>query len=69
MIESTDPKLMDKPAVRCEECDREMDHYNAFLSPTNVRTNVCWECLQRKEKGFFAQRGFQRGSRTGVIPR
>lgn len=69
MIESKDPKLTDTPAVRCEECDREMDHYNTFVSPENVRTNVCWQCLQREEKGFFAHRGFTRGARSGVIPR
>jgi hypothetical protein len=69
MIESTDPKLTDKVAVRCERCDREMDHYNTFISPNNVRSNICWQCLAREEKGFNAQRGFSRGSRTGVIPR
>ena len=69
MIESNDPKAMGKTAVRCSECDREMTHYNAFLSPTNVVRNVCWECLQREEKGFNAKRDFQRSSRRGVIPR
>lgn len=69
MIESTDPKMIDKTPVRCEACDREMGHYNTFISPTNVRTNVCWQCLQRTEKGFFTHRSFQRGARTGVIPR
>ena len=69
MIESVDPKEIDKTAARCSECDREMTHYNNFLSPTNEVTNVCWECLQRSEKGFFAKRDFQRSSRRGVIPR
>lgn len=69
MIEAPDPKLTDKPAVRCERCDREMDHYNTFISPNNDRSDICWQCLAREEKGFFAQRGFSRGSRRGVIPR
>jgi len=69
MIESADPKISHKPAVRCEECDREVHHYNTFIKPTNETVNICWECLQRAEKGFFAQRGFRRGARTGYIPR
>ena len=69
MIESTDPKVSHKPAVRCEECDREMHHYNTFLTPTNEKRIICWECLGRVEKGFFAHRDFSRGARTGVIPR
>ena len=69
MTEAIDPKITDKPAVRCEECDREMHHYNTFVTPTNERRNVCWECLARQEKGFFAHRDFHRGSRRGVIPR
>ncbi len=69
MIESIDPKITHKPAVRCTECDREMHHYNSFLLPNNVSRNVCWECLARMEKGFFAKRDFRRTSRRGVIPR
>jgi hypothetical protein len=69
MIESIDPKVNAKPPVRCDECDREVDHYNTFVKPTNEKHNVCWECLQRQEKGFFAHRTFRRGARTGYIPR
>ncbi len=69
MIESIDTKGTEKTAVRCSECDREMTHYNNFLSPTNEVKNVCWECLQREEKGFNAKRDFHRSSRRGVIPR
>lgn len=69
MIESTDPKTIEKPAVRCSECDREMEHYNSFLSPSNEPRIVCWECLSRHEKGFNAKRDFRRGARTGYIPR
>jgi len=60
---------MEKPPLRCAECDREMAHYNIFLSPTNEEKVVCWECLGREEKGFFAKRGFRRGGRDGYIPR
>jgi hypothetical protein len=69
MIEELDPKIIDRKPVRCEECDREMEHYNTFVSPSNVRKNVCWECLARQEKGFFAHRDFRRGARSGYIPR
>lgn len=69
MIESTDPKNTDKPAMRCEECDREKDHYNVWLGPGNESRVVCWECKSREEKGFFAHRGFRRGARSGYIPR
>ncbi len=69
MIEAIDPKITAKPAERCTECDREMEHFNTFVSPTNERKIVCWECLAREEKGFFAHRSFNRGARGGMIPR
>lgn len=69
MTETIDTKETDKTPVRCAECDREMEHYNTFISPSNEIKNVCWECLQREEKGFFAKRDFRRSSRRGVIPR
>ena len=69
MVEAKDPKLIDVPAVRCEKCDRLMEHYNTFIMPTNERRNICWECLARDEKGFFARRNFRRGSRIGYVPR
>jgi hypothetical protein len=59
----------EKEPVRCAKCDRIMEHYNTFLSPTNETTNVCWECLEREEKGFNAKRDFRRSSRFGDIPR
>jgi len=58
-----------KPLARCSECDREVDHYYTFVSPTNETRNVCWECQMREEKKFFAKRDFSRRSRRGVIPR
>jgi hypothetical protein len=64
-----DSKDIDKPAVRCSECDREMEHYNTFVTPTNETRVICWQCLQRDEKGFNAKRDFHRSSRRGVIPR
>ncbi len=69
MVQSIDPKAMEKPPMRCTECDREMVHYNEWLSPSGEKTVVCWECKAREEKGFFAQRGFRRGARGGFIPR
>ncbi|MGI9034980.1 MAG: hypothetical protein ACR2GD_02960 [Pyrinomonadaceae bacterium] len=58
-----------KPPARCAECDREMEHYITFTSPTNVDRNVCWQCTEREEKGFNAKRGFRREARYGDIPR
>ena len=69
MIEEKDPKETGKTPVRCAECDREMEHYNTFVSPTNEERSVCWQCLEREEKGFFAKRDFRRSSRSGTIPR
>ncbi len=69
MIKPPDPKETDKPVVRCEECDREMQHYNTFLLPSNEQRIVCWECLGRMEKGFFARRDFRRASRWGTVER
>ena len=64
-----DPTIVHKPLVRCDECDRETDSYNTFVSPTNDERHICWECLAREEKGFNAKRDFSRMSRRGVIPR
>jgi hypothetical protein len=69
MIESTDPKIIHETAVRCSECDREMLHYNTFLSPENEEHVVCWECTARAEKGFNTKRTFYREARHGDIPR
>lgn len=69
MIESIDPKTTEKPLTRCAWCDREVERYNVFVSPENVESAVCAECLERKEKGFNAQRDFRRQARSGYIPR
>jgi formylmethanofuran dehydrogenase subunit E len=69
MISEKDPKQMKLQAVRCSECDREMTHYNTFVSPTNEEKVICWQCLAREEKGFNARRDFRREARTGYIPR
>ena len=64
MIESYDPKITEKPIVRCAMCDTEVEHYNTFLDPNNEETNVCWQCMQREEKGFNTKVEFQRSSRS-----
>jgi hypothetical protein len=69
LIENIDPKSVNKPPVRCVECDRVLEHYNTFVQPDNELRTVCWECLARAEKGFFAKRDFRRQSRRGDIPR
>jgi len=69
MVETFNPTTTNKTPVRCSECDREVEHYNVFLAPTNEEKVICWECMQRGDKGFFAKRGFRRGGRSGFIPR
>lgn len=69
MIEEKDPKEIPTISVRCAVCDREMQHYNTFISPTNEERTICWQCLEREEKGFNAKRDFRRGARHGYIPR
>lgn len=69
MIETIDPKDMAKPVVRCAKCDEEVEHYNTFVGPMNEEKSVCWNCLQREEKGFFQKRDFSRRGRQGNIPR
>ncbi|MFN2500874.1 MAG: hypothetical protein ABR530_02555 [Pyrinomonadaceae bacterium] len=67
MIEAIDPKITEKPSERCTRCDRVVEHYNTFLMPTNEAEVICWECLERGEKGFNAKRDFHRDTRGGVI--
>ena len=64
MIESLDPKTMERPVVKCAMCDREVEHYNTYLAPDNEMTNVCWQCIQREEKGFNTKADFKRSSRV-----
>ena len=67
--EMIDPKEAGKPLVRCDECDREVEHYNTYLLPTNMYRHVCWRCTARMEKGFNAKPDFHRSTRRGVVPR
>jgi hypothetical protein len=69
MTDTIYSKATGKTVARCTDCDREVDHYNTFVSPTDEKSVVCWECLSRDEKGFNATRGYHRSSRRGVIPR
>lgn len=69
MSEIKASESISKTPMRCAECDREMENYNEFVSPTNEKRIVCWECQMREEKNFFAKRDFHRRSRRGVIPR
>lgn len=69
MIEAIDPKSTSKPVMKCAECDTDTEYYITFLTPDNAEQNICWECLEREEKGFNAKRGFYREARQGDIPR
>jgi len=69
MIDSMDPKETTRPVIRCSECDNEVEHYNTFISPTNEPWNVCWECMQRQEKGLIGNRPYYRQARSHTIPR
>lgn len=67
MIETTLNNVDDKAPVRCVECDREMEHYITFTSPTNEEQNICWECYDRQEKGFNTKRDWKRTARQKQI--
>ncbi len=69
LVEEINPQMTEKPPARCSECDRIMEHYNVYVSPTNEETVICWQCRMRDEKNFFAKRDFHRSSRRGIIPR
>jgi DNA-directed RNA polymerase subunit RPC12/RpoP len=69
MSDIVNPQITDAVTVRCTKCDREVEHYNTFLSPENEQSVVCSECQERKEKGFNAARDFRRQARSGYIPR
>lgn len=69
MTDVTESPSLRMPTARCSECDREVTHYNTFVKPNDECSVVCWECNGRMEKGFNANRNFQRTSRRGVIPR
>lgn len=64
LIESFDPKITERPLARCAMCDTEVEHYNTFVEPTNEETNICWQCMQREEKGFNTKADFKRSSRV-----
>lgn len=64
MIDSIDPKTMERPLTKCAMCDREVEHYNTYLAPDNEMTSVCWQCIQREEKGFNTKADFKRSSRA-----
>ena len=67
MIEPTLNNVDDKAPARCVECDREMEHYITFTSPTNEEQNICWECYDRSEKGFNTKRDWKRTPRQNDI--
>lgn len=64
MIDSLDPKTTERPLAKCAMCDREVEHYNTYLAPDNEMTDVCWQCIQREEKGFNTKAEFKRSSRA-----
>jgi hypothetical protein len=64
-----EPVTVRQEPARCSECDRIVEHYNTFLSPTNEERVVCWQCRERSDKSFNSNRPFFRTSRRGVIPR
>lgn len=64
MIDTSVNLKMNRPIERCFECDEESRYYNVFISPTNERKIVCWECLSNVEKGFTARYGYSRGAKS-----
>jgi hypothetical protein len=67
MIETTLNNVDNKSAVRCVECDREMEHYITFTGSTNQEENVCWQCTDRQEKGYNTKRDWKRSARQKDI--
>ena len=67
MINLTENNVLDKQPARCVECDRIMDHYITFTSPTNEEQVVCWNCYDRAEKGFNTKRDWKRSARQKQI--
>lgn len=65
MIDTSVNLQTKRPVERCSECDEESRYYNVFITPTNERRIVCWECLSKEEKGFTSRYGFRRGSFGG----
>ncbi len=56
-----------KALTRCVECDREVDNYVTFVSPTNETQDICWDCQQRADKGFNTKRDWKRSARQKDI--
>ncbi len=67
MTETITNNSVPKPVTRCAECDREVDHYVTFVSPTNETQSVCWDCQQRADKGFNTKRDWRRSPRQKDI--
>jgi hypothetical protein len=67
MQEAIDPKSTDKTPVRCEECDREMGHYNHLPKSDQRTPNVCWECLGPSRERFLCSPQFPPAARGTVI--
>lgn len=64
MIDTSVNLKVKRPLERCFECDEETAYYNIFISPTNERKVICWECLSKEEKGFTARYGYSRGAKS-----
>ncbi|MDT7603602.1 MAG: hypothetical protein QOF61_1599 [Acidobacteriota bacterium] len=50
-------------AVVCEVCDRESRHLTAWLDPDSSVHQVCWSCLERREKRVNLNQRWKRGRR------
>ena len=38
------------PQKTCDRCDRESRHLTNWLAPDGAVEQLCWSCLQRREK-------------------
>lgn len=67
MLETITNNAEPKAITRCVECDREVDNYVTFVSPTNETENICWDCQQRADKGFNTKPEWRRRARQKDI--
>lgn len=50
----------DKPARRCERCDRETADYVTFINPDNTEEIICWTCQERDDKNYIRKTSYHR---------
>ena len=47
----------------CDRCDRESRHLTRWLAPDGTIEQLCWSCLQRREKRVNVNQRWKRERR------